>query len=72
MAGVAGVFGGSLFSAMHGSLVTSSLTRGYFCRSSGNVTDEVIKAYIENQCHDHDATFSIEGEASPDGESPSA
>jgi photosystem II P680 reaction center D1 protein len=24
MAGVAGVFGGSLFSAMHGSLVTSS------------------------------------------------
>jgi putative transposase len=21
--------------------------RGYFCRSSGNVTDEVIKAYIE-------------------------
>ena len=45
--------------------------RGYFCRSSGNVTDEVIKAYIENQCHDHDATFSIEGEASPDGESPS-
>jgi hypothetical protein len=26
MAGVAGVFGGSLFSAMHGSLVTSSLT----------------------------------------------
>lgn len=46
--------------------------RGYFCRSSGNVTDEVIKAYIENPCHDHDATFSIEGEASPDGESPSA
>ena len=27
MAGVAGVFGGSLFSAMHGSLVTSSLVR---------------------------------------------
>merc|ERR1712029_1271766 len=27
MAGVAGVFGGSLFSAMHGSLVTSSLIR---------------------------------------------
>jgi len=27
MAGVAGVFGGSLFSAMHGSLVTSSLMR---------------------------------------------
>ncbi len=45
--------------------------RGYFCRSSGNITDEVIRAYIENQCHDHDATFSIEGEASPSGESPS-
>ncbi len=45
--------------------------RGYFCRSSGQVTDEVIKAYIANQCHDHDATFSIEGEASPNGESPS-
>jgi len=45
--------------------------RGYFCRSSGNVTDDVIKAYIENQCHDHDTTFSIEGEASPSGESPS-
>jgi hypothetical protein len=28
MLGVAGVFGGSLFSAMHGSLVTSSLIRG--------------------------------------------
>merc|ERR1711862_887995 len=27
MAGFAGVFGGSLFSAMHGSLVTSSLIR---------------------------------------------
>jgi putative transposase len=45
--------------------------RGYFCRSSGNVTDEVIRAYIENQCHDPDVTFSIEGEASPSGESPS-
>jgi len=45
--------------------------RGYFCRSSGNVTGEVIKAYIENQCHDPDATFSIEGEASTHVESPS-
>jgi putative transposase len=45
--------------------------RGYFCRSSGHVTDEVIRVYIENQCHDSDATFSIEGEASPSGESPS-
>jgi putative transposase len=26
--------------------------RGYFCCSSGNVTDEVIKAYIENQSND--------------------
>jgi putative transposase len=26
--------------------------RGYFCRSSGNVTDEVIKAYIAQQSHD--------------------
>jgi photosystem II P680 reaction center D1 protein len=32
MAGVAGVFGGSLFSAMHGSLVTSTL----LCQTSGN------------------------------------
>ena len=45
--------------------------RGYFCRSSGNVTDEVIRAYSENQCYDPEATFSIEGEASPSGESPS-
>ena len=26
--------------------------RGYFCCSSGNVTDEVIKAYIANQSQD--------------------
>jgi putative transposase len=25
---------------------------GYFVRTSGNVTDEVIKAYVENQDHD--------------------
>ena len=24
-------------------------TRGYFVASSGNVTDEIIKAYIQNQ-----------------------
>ena len=42
--------------------------RGYFCRSSGQVTDEIIRAYIAKQCHDHDATFSIEGEVSPNGE----
>ena len=41
--------------------------RGYFCRSSGNVTDEVIKAYIAQQSHDSDDVFRIEGEASPSG-----
>ncbi|ERN01641.1 hypothetical protein AMTR_s00090p00098500 [Amborella trichopoda] len=34
--GVAGVFGGSLFSAMHGSLVTSSLIRETIENESGN------------------------------------
>jgi putative transposase len=28
--------------------------RGYFCCSSGNVTDEVIKNYVQNQNHDDD------------------
>jgi putative transposase len=36
--------------------------RGYFCCSSGNVTDEVIKQYIEQQSHDDD-TFKVEDEA---------
>ena len=44
--------------------------RGYFCRSSGNVTDEGIKAYIAPQSHDSDAVFRIEGEASPSGDTP--
>ena len=35
--------------------------RGYFCCSSGNVTDEVIKQYIAQQ-EDADDTFRIEGE----------
>ena len=35
--------------------------RGYFCCSSGNVTDDVIKAYIEQQNHE-DSDFKIEGE----------
>ena len=39
--------------------------RGYFCCSSGNVTDEVIKAYIENQSHEDDADFRVEGEGEP-------
>jgi putative transposase len=37
--------------------------RGYFCCSSGNVTDEVIKQYIENQQHDVDKDFRVEGES---------
>ena len=28
--------------------------RGYFVRSSGNVTDEIIRHYIETQSHDSD------------------
>jgi len=39
--------------------------RGYFCCSSGNVTDDVIKAYIETQCHEEDADFRVEGEDEP-------
>lgn len=37
---------------------------GYFCCSSGNVTDEVIKQYIEGQDHTSDDNFKIEGESS--------
>src|SRR5205823_15115836 len=44
--------------------------RGYFCRSSGNVTDEGIKAYIAQQSHDSDDVLRIEGEASPSGDTP--
>ena len=44
--------------------------RGYFCGSSGNVTDEVIKAYMAPQSHDSDDVFRIEGEASPSGDTP--
>ena len=33
--------------------------RGYFCCSSGNVTDEVIKAYIEGQGQE-DSNFKVE------------
>ena len=33
--------------------------RGYFCRSSGNVTDEVIKAYSAQQSHDSDDVFRV-------------
>ena len=45
--------------------------RGYFCCSSGNVTDEVIKAYIEGQSQEQDDTFRIEGEGAPPGSAPS-
>jgi putative transposase len=38
--------------------------RGYFCCSSGNVTDEVIELYIEQQSHEDD-TFKVEDEGSP-------
>jgi putative transposase len=38
--------------------------RGYFCCSSGDITDEMIKEYIENQRHDIDKSFKIE-EAAP-------
>lgn len=35
--------------------------RGYFCCSSGNVTDEIIKDYIENQNQDdNDDTFKVD------------
>ena len=39
--------------------------RGYFCRSNGNVTDDVIREYIERQDHDSDSEFRIEGEGPP-------
>ena len=46
--------------------------RGYFCRSSGNVTDEAIAEYIASQSHDTDAEFRVDGEGPPKGEPPSA
>ena len=39
--------------------------RGYFCCSSGNVTDDVIKQYIESQDHSSDDNFKVEGEGDP-------
>jgi len=32
---------------------------GYFCRSVGTITDEIIKAYIEDQKDDMDEIFKI-------------
>ena len=47
--------------------------RGYFCCSSGNVTDEVIAQYIEDQQEEEDAEFRVEGEERPKGRTkPSA
>ena len=38
--------------------------RGYFCASVGNVTEDIIKAYIEGQeLHHQDQDFKIEGES---------
>lgn len=37
-------------------------SRGYFCCSSGQITDEVIARYIENQGQDEDVDFRVEGE----------
>jgi len=44
--------------------------RGYFCRSSGQVTDDVIKAYIAQQDQASDDVFRIEGEASSPEDAP--
>jgi putative transposase len=34
--------------------------RGYFCCSSGNVTDDIIKQYLENQNENPDDDFTVE------------
>jgi putative transposase len=36
--------------------------RGYFCVSSGKVTDEVIKKYIESQNEEENEDFKVDGE----------
>jgi putative transposase len=47
--------------------------RGYFCCSTGNITDEMVKAYIENQAADEDDDFKVEegGPKGRDGPPPS-
>ncbi|MFT4204517.1 MAG: transposase, partial [Chitinophagaceae bacterium] len=35
--------------------------RGYFVSSSGNITDEIVKEYIENQDVEKDDDFRISG-----------
>ena len=37
--------------------------RGYCCASSGNVTDAVIKKYIQEQGEEGDDHFKVEGGA---------
>lgn len=34
---------------------------GYFCRSVGTITQEIIKEYIENQADEYEETFKIVG-----------
>ncbi|MGR0482421.1 MAG: transposase [Candidatus Electronema sp. V4] len=37
--------------------------QGCFCRSSGNVTNEVVKQYIEGQDCASDGNFKVDGKA---------
>lgn len=32
---------------------------GYFCRSVGDITDKIIKEYIENQSNEYEENFKI-------------
>ena len=34
-------------------------TVGYLCRSVGDITDKIIKEYIENQSDEYDENFKI-------------
>ena len=43
-------------------------SRGYFCSTTGAVTDEMIRAYIEDQGED-DRVFQVWNEAQPVDES---
>jgi hypothetical protein len=52
MAGVAGVFGGALFSAMHGSLVTSSLIRETSENEGRTETKRLPRVYEGRECQD--------------------
>ena len=38
-----------------------SWARGYFCCSTGNVTDEVVAEYIAHQSRDQDEDFKVDG-----------